>query len=702
VEANVTEGKPIRHRYPIWLSWPLEIAAFVIVVATTWNLVQTGLRVLLQQWPEALDAIDIVPYARAIVLVLAGSVPKGPVPWEELYPSLLRLCAWAAVLFFVAALLRNFLPALRLQPEGLQVRRGLGWATIPWDRITKVNSMSLTGERLVLLIQGKHWGLGPWFRFYSLLWGAGLKKGVLVVWHLSDFETFAGELVRRLQEEYGDEEMGLVVDDTAYSLLYALLFLPRMTWSTLFAPKQVTAANAFAHPKWIRMVIRLVIALLLILGLWRYVGVWWRFLSGSMPELQKLVEWPVLGDVLKLFGLPNMAIFQREQPLLHWPGVGLLLGQVCIILLLVAVTFLQGLFPDWILGAEGPSAAFRKRWLPVNWAAIRSIRETVPRPGRGIILVQVKWPGLTFWHALYSLFYGAGLRRGILFSSLLPGFEDLRQRIHLGVVRAHEKDSKPPEKPILVEHGEADSLLMLLTPTATMRQWAGRPEPVAEEQPGEGGGGLLKRPALSSSASSDMPWEGRTNWPLLELERPVEGETKGLDRSAVIKAVRAALGLALFPLLLILLEELLYPPLTRSLAFFSLSPRLAGGLVPLVLVSVVMIVMLLGEAPFIALLTSLIAEMYEQEGGFLRTLLLYPRVQSMRVVLGVGLLILGTTGMVQPLFLLWGIGSLVWGGIVLALLGPAMYGWKGWGNLIVPVGFVLYQALTLLVYFLIR
>jgi hypothetical protein len=237
-----------------------------------------------------------------------------------------------------------------------------------------------------------------------------------------------------------------------------------------------------------------------------------------------------------------------------------------------------------------------------------------------------------------------------------------------------------------------------------MRRWANLSEP--EELPGDdgGGGGLLRRPGLSSTASSEMPWEGRRNWPLFEFEESSPEEDKAsLLKTELPRTIRAALGLALFPLLLIILEDVLYPPLTRSLALFSLVPRsVLGGLGHPLIVGIVMIVFLLGEAPFTALLTSLIAEMYDQKASFLQTLLLHPRIQSARVVLGVGVLLLGVTGMVQPLFLLWGIGSLVWGTALTVQTSRAIHGWKDWGGLVVPAAFALYQALGLLVYFVIR
>ena len=137
-----------------------------------------------------------------------------------------------------------------------------------------------------------------------------------------------------------------------------------------------------------------------------------------------------------------------------------------------------------------------------------------------------------------------------------------------------------------------------------------------------------------------------------------------------------------------------------SIAKVAEAPR--ALLVPLILVSLVMIVLWLGESPFIALLTSLIAEMYDQKVSFIETLKLHPRIHSVRGVVGLGALILGATGMVQPMYLLWSIGSLAWGTILVWMTGRELHGWKGWGNLMVPVGFVLYQALSLLVYFLIR
>ena len=678
--------KPIRHRYPIWLAWPLEIAAFLLIVFATWSYLLEAWRVVFQQWPHLLDNLGAFPGVRTVVLNLLGTIPNA-VPWEELYGPLVQMNVRAFLLFLVAALIRNFLPRLRPHEQGLQVRRGLGWATIPWDRITLVNSMALPGDRLVLLVQGRRWRLGPWFRFYSLLWGGGLRKGVVVAWHIREFDTLADELVAHLTEIYGEHDIALVIDDTAYSLLYALLFLPAATWRSLFADQEVHR-DAYAHSKWVRALTRTLSAVLLILAIWRYLGVWWRFLASRFDVLMGGLHWPVIGTLLSTFG-PRDATLSESQAYL-----GLLAGQINMILVLTTIVFILNLFPDWLLGAEGLSAYVRRRWMAINWPDIYAIRETIFADGRGVILLQVKRACLTFWHRLYSLAYGAGLRRGVLFSSVLIGFEDLRQRIHLGVIRARESDPSPAERPILVEHGEAEFLQMLREPRATLRRWGKR------EKPEEDRGGLLKRmQAYTPTLSTDLPWEGEDReWLSIDQE-----EVEEKERTELGPAIRAAITLAVFGLVLILLEQVLFPTLSRPLALFALPPLPPDrGPVVLLLKAVLMGVLVLGEWPLMALFFSMVAEMYEQPGEFRRVLSLYSRMQSPRLALALLLLLFGVTGIIQPLFFLWCLGGMIWGAALVWLAGREFYGWPSPGNAFVLIGFVVYQILVLLAYLFVR
>ncbi len=679
--------RPLRHRYPFWLAWPLELAALILILPAGWEYLHTLCQTVFQQWPELLDWVLAFPYLGRPLLLLFSAIPAGPPqPWEDVLPLLLNLHIWTALYFFLAAILRNFLPALQVHEQGLRVRRGLGWVLVPWEQIVDVRSMTLPGERLVLLIQGQKLKLGPWYRLYSLLWGAGLKKGILVTWHISDFGVLADALVAHLQAIHGEQGLALIVDDTAYSLFYALLFLPRETWKSLFAPRQ-RVEDAYAHSKWLPTVVRLASIVLLLLGLWRYLGVWWRFLANRFADTLYALDWPILGPFLSTYGPRDEAASLTEGYL------ALLAAQVSMGLLLLVLIFLRDLFPDWLLGAEGPSVYVRRAWKAIPWSAIYSVCETLFARRGGVILIQVRRSCLTFWHFLYSLFYGAGLRRGVLFTSLLPGFEELRERVHLGIVRAHESSPTPPERPILQEHGEAEFLLMLREPRATLRRWAGPKEEEAVQ-------GLLRRPGFVPTLPSDLPWEsvGTT------AEKTAEEEQEKVEqRREQRRARNAALLLAFFPFLLVLTEEGLFPPLSRPLALLAFPPTLYERGLPMVLLTAILMGLLaLAEWPFASFLLSTLAEAHEQPGTFGKTFALYPRIQSPRILLALLLLALATTGLVQALFLLWWALGTLWGMVLILLTGRELFGWRGVGDVLSLLGYILFQGLILLVYLLLH
>lgn len=680
----------LRHRYPKWLAWPIEIVALLIAVPVIWYYVRANLQILFQQWPQTFHSLGVVPYAQQVALILSGPIPPGPVPWEELYTALLRLNIRTFGLVFLAALIRNFLPQLRAGEEGLQVRRGLGWATVPWSKITLVHSMALPGDRLVLLVQGRRLGLGPWFRLYSLFWPAGLSKGILVTWHISDFDFLAQQLVAHLQQVYGDQGIAMVVDDSAYSLPYALLFLPRVTWQSI-TTAQKTIRDAYSYPKWVTLTARLVAALLVGLSLWRYLGVWWRFLAGRFPDLLGALRWPVVGFLLRTYGQPS-PLPRTDPAAVRQAAMGLLAAQISMILVLAVVFFLNNLFPKWLLGAEGVSVQFRKKWLSIPWQAIRSIRETIFSRGGGVVLLQTESSQLTFWHTLYSLFYGARLRRGVLFTSLLPGFDDLQQRIHLGIVRTYEQEAISPEQPILQENGEADFLLMAREPVPTLRKIGQLEEEEEEERAVEGS--PFKRPlSYTPTSAADLPWDWDEDRAADE-----EAEAETLDQK---RALRAALTLALIPCLLVLLEEALFPPLSRPLAFLKIGAISLGqtalSWLP-VAVGVGLLVLL--EWLFSMMLMGMIAEMHDQPMELARARAIYPRVQTPRILVGLILIALGATGIIQPLFLLWWLLAGVWGAILLWLTGRVIYNWSTAGNGLLLAGYSLYQGLVLLLYLL--
>jgi len=64
------------------------------------------------------------------------------------------------------------------------------------------------------------------------------------------------------------------------------------------------------------------------------------------------------------------------------------------------------------------------------------------------------------------------------------------------------------------------------------------------------------------------------------------------------------------------------------------------------------------------------------------------------------LLVLGATGLFQPLFLIWWVLAGVWGALLLWLAGRELYGWRGLGNGLLVASYSLYQALVLVIYLL--
>ncbi|MGC8873287.1 MAG: hypothetical protein ACP5SI_02405 [Chloroflexia bacterium] len=677
------------HRYPKWFAWPLEVVALLLVVPTAWQWLHVHLQVLFRQWPGTLTALAPWPFVQRLSLVLSGPVPSAPAAWPDLYPQLLRANGWAFGLFLLAALIRSFHPAMRVMEEGLQVRRGLGWTTLPWGRITQVLSMTLPGEKLVVLVQGQRLPLGFWHRFYSLLWGAGLAKGVLFSWRISDLDSLAREIVAHLQEHYGETAIAAVVDDTAYSPFYALLFQPRETWRGLFAPHP-TVEDAYTYPWWVTAVPRTVAALLLAAGTWRVLGVWWRFVAGRFSALARALGWPVIGSFLRTFGeVPTLS--PQDPAAMRQAAWGLLAGQVAMVLLLIGVVFLWNLFPNWLLGAEGLSVRYRRRWLRISWDKVRALHETPFSRGGGVALLQTQPGCLTAWHFLYSLFYGAGLRRGVLFSSLLPGYAYLAQRIRTGgfLKRDVGRLSSIPEE--ASASGErSDMLQMACEPRAAVRA-------MAEEL--LSGGALLKKPGLLEAwVPSEFSWgtqeeEGQEAAAGGEKEEP-KGEPHRFGRPA-----RAAGTMGAFAFLLVLAEEWLFPALARPLALFAFRPvSLPESWWSPLLLAGILALLALVEWPFMAGMVSTVAEMYEQPGEFRNALALYPRTQTPRVLVAMALLLLGSTGLVQPLFLLWWALAGLWGGILLWLALKELYAWEGIGIPLAVVAFALYQGLLLLLY----
>jgi hypothetical protein len=238
---------------------------------------------------------------------------------------------------------------------------------------------------------------------------------------------------------------------------------------------------------------------------------------------------------------------------------------------------------------------------------------------------------------------------------------------------------------------------MIRDPVNTLRRYGGKAE---EEEPVGATRELIRRGRPQTpSAASDLPWQGAgLPW---DEEEDTEEAAKQAERQEGRRAFRAALVLAAMPVILILLEEFLFPSLSRPLAWFSFAAVLLEEnpfLIPLL--ALIMGGLFLVEWLFIPVLVITVAEMYDQEAEFRKARDLYARTQTPRIAVGAVLLLLVGTGLIQPLFFIWWLVGGLWGGLLLWLTGREVYNWRGLGNILLTAGYALFQGLVFVVYVL--
>jgi len=127
------------------------------------------------------------------------------------YNVLLLLTALASLLFSVVAgaLVADALPSFEIRPEGLAVTEFVRWRVLPWQRITRLHSMALPGERYVIFVQYAGAPLSPEHIVYALLAGLGNKSGVF---YTSDIKGF-DDLTRLILDARMRATPGVRVED---------------------------------------------------------------------------------------------------------------------------------------------------------------------------------------------------------------------------------------------------------------------------------------------------------------------------------------------------------------------------------------------------------------------------------------------------------------------------------------------------------
>ena len=124
-------------------------------------------------------------------LVKFAEIGGGRRAGQDLYTTgdLLRLLLhWLLVLAFVL-FIYGVGNDIELTPEHFMVRYAGRWRKVRWQQVSLVRTIELSTERLIVLVQIKGWGLTWLHRVYSLLLGAGWRKGVIISSDIKDFNN---------------------------------------------------------------------------------------------------------------------------------------------------------------------------------------------------------------------------------------------------------------------------------------------------------------------------------------------------------------------------------------------------------------------------------------------------------------------------------------------------------------------------------
>lgn len=136
-------------------------------------------------------------------------------PGQDLYTAndIVRLLIhWVLVLALIL-FVYGFFNEVEATPEVLRVRYAGRWRKMRWEQISLIRTMELEikgAERLVVLVQARGWGLSFIHRCYSLLLGAGWRKGFIITSDIKGFDTLVQYLI-----EYKTAKLNLSAEQTA-------------------------------------------------------------------------------------------------------------------------------------------------------------------------------------------------------------------------------------------------------------------------------------------------------------------------------------------------------------------------------------------------------------------------------------------------------------------------------------------------------
>jgi hypothetical protein len=626
------------HRYPRWITWPIELLATMGVGAA---LLLFGRDLLRYLWFRNQGAdttfFASVPYLPELyvrIYGVRGSDRELITDAMQLLPTL----GWLALALLLALLLRNALPTVRTSPRGMLVEFASGWLPIPWESLQAIKvTEDLSAERFVLLAETTRDHLTGWHRFYSFAYRFGFRRSFLIISAINDFDGLIKTLLSesdRVARVLDNVKPARLQEDAASPLFRFLLgpasFFSRRSKAEAAAPVAPAVAGGpviqGVYPARITRLLTWGAGILaLLLGL-RYLVYWLKVLRIWFPDLVRL---PVFN---------RLEILDLNLGAWWWLIVA---AHLLLAAMIGVIGALRNLLPELETRANGLAVRYFKNWRVIPWSQIKAIKVTEFSEESQIVLIQASG-GLPFVARFSSLIYDGSFGPGILITSALNTFEPLLQRVVLEITRHQGGQPALADAPIF--QNEARSPFLLLS--------------------------------FRAGAAIDQ----------LVADLREDEESKTLTPGRLLRAARPMFWLALPPTLLMFCDRAIRQGILPDAG-------LVGGMIVLFLLSLL-------EWPLVCLISVILDEMTGggEEGN--RAFLLYPLTQLPRLLPLAGALIMVLLGIPILPVLFW-IGAIGWSFLLAAGLWEALYDWRSGQLLAGGLVPVVFQLLILLAYLIV-
>ena len=189
VGASRPAGKAPRFSYPpaFWL--PLRIAGYLVIL------------------------LGVLALGRPLGYLISSFRVQF---WSGVAVGVIALALGLLISLIAGALIADALPSFEVRPDGLAVTEFVRWRVLPWQRITRLHSLTLPGERYLIFVEYAGAPLSPEHLVYGLLAGLGRKNGVFYTSDIRDFEDLTRAILDgRMRATPGVRVEDLLVEGVA-------------------------------------------------------------------------------------------------------------------------------------------------------------------------------------------------------------------------------------------------------------------------------------------------------------------------------------------------------------------------------------------------------------------------------------------------------------------------------------------------------